>query len=282
MTFLALIIALVLTNTWPAFRNLQVDDWFQRFSAWLGGLGLPAPLALLLAVVLPVIVTSALLASLEHLLFGVFWIVTAVFLLLYAFGRRPVAALFAAYYAHLRDADFEAAYLDTVAGAEPLAAHAAGSAAEVHELVAQRLAYTAYQGGFAVVFWFLLLGPGGALAYRLLQLHQAARGDEFGARCLHLADWVPVRLLAAGCLLTGDFMAGRESFGRYLTDGRAAAGPLLATVGQAASGAASLPAEADDAQLAEACLARSRDLQSLLHRAAVAWLVLLSLYIIFA
>ena len=79
---------------------------------------------------------------------------------------------------------------------------------------------------FGVVFWFLLLGPTGAWAFRVLDLlrHRAECEGGPGARppegaptmdavrALHgLLAWIPSRLLALGYVLAGNFeeaMAG--------------------------------------------------------------------------
>jgi membrane protein required for beta-lactamase induction len=67
---------------------------------------------------------------------------------------------------------------------------------------------------FGVAFWFLLLGPAGAWAFRVLDLMRrrvACRHAELtdldrGVRTAHaLFAWIPARLLAAGYALAGSF-----------------------------------------------------------------------------
>lgn len=66
---------------------------------------------------------------------------------------------------------------------------------------------------FGVVFWFVLLGPVGALLYRLTQLLAAREDgeeDDFGLAVWQLQallDWLPARLLAATGALIGNFDA---------------------------------------------------------------------------
>ncbi|MEM1243405.1 MAG: regulatory signaling modulator protein AmpE [Pseudomonadota bacterium] len=67
---------------------------------------------------------------------------------------------------------------------------------------------------FAVIFWFVVLGPLGALFYRLIVLNaEQSRPPESKHQPLHHAasmlqgilDWIPVRLLGVGYALVGDF-----------------------------------------------------------------------------
>lgn len=65
----------------------------------------------------------------------------------------------------------------------------------------------------AIVFWFAILGPFGAMLYRLTSLAEIySRDDEDRAvvnqqafHLLHILNWVPARLLAATYALVGNF-----------------------------------------------------------------------------
>jgi AmpE protein len=65
----------------------------------------------------------------------------------------------------------------------------------------------------AVLFWFVVLGPFGAVLYRLTSLaEQFSRNDESrknvnqqAFRMLHILNWLPARLLAATYALVGNF-----------------------------------------------------------------------------
>ena len=129
---------------------------------------------------------------------------------------------------------------------------------------------------FGVVFWFLLLGPAGAWAFRVLDLlrHRAElhEGEEVATqardavRIWHgLMAWIPSRLLAVGYVLAGNFedaMASWRNSGREvaLTFADATA-EIVARVGVAASGRGAL----DVADAVEA-LDRIRGARSLVMR----------------
>jgi len=130
---------------------------------------------------------------------------------------------------------------------------------------------------FGVVFWFLLLGPTGAWAFRVLDLlrHRAElkEGDEEAAtptmdavRTLHgLMAWIPSRLLALGYVLAGNFeeaMASWRNSGREATLSFAeGTTEVVARIGIAASGRGAL----DAADSVEA-LDRIRGARSLVMR----------------
>lgn len=64
---------------------------------------------------------------------------------------------------------------------------------------------------FAPVFWFVVLGPGGAVLYRLAQLTNTAWGKEtsqfylVGSRIYYWLEWIPAHVTAIGFAVVGDF-----------------------------------------------------------------------------
>lgn len=70
----------------------------------------------------------------------------------------------------------------------------------------------AYRYVFAPLFWFLILGPAGALLYRLAVILAEHWRDEAHGPLAHLAtaalavlDWLPVRVAALTFAIVGDF-----------------------------------------------------------------------------
>ncbi len=280
MTFLAIIIALLLTQAWGSGRRVHRDGWYLRWRSKVASWRVGAQVKLALVVLLPVALVQIALNALAPVMFGFLWIAMAVVLLLYSFGRGDFHALMARYRDQCRSADFEGAYLSTL----PELGWAASqnepvSAREVHALVQRCFIYEGYQRWFAVLFYFVLLGPAGALAYRLLQLCR----DDFEApqteRWIFLADWIPARLLAAAFTLTGDFVRSRDTVLHGLSDASARISQLLYSVGTAALGDA--PAEfPDDLAFGQAAAAQNKETGSLLSRSAAAWVAVLSVAVL--
>jgi membrane protein required for beta-lactamase induction len=202
----------------PEYRRyapfVSYVDWArERFNgpAWdhIGGL---------LLLLLPLWASVALLQSwVSDWLFGLIGLLFSVAVLLYCLGPRDLAA----------DVD---TYCE---------AHASGDAAlhkRAAELLLQREAHAddngeyarrvssavlvdAHDRLFAVLFWFALLGPVGAVLYRSVAVlyQQRRETGEFGdsvAWLYALLVWVPARLVALGYALSGHFDAAVEGWRR--------------------------------------------------------------------
>ena len=73
---------------------------------------------------------------------------------------------------------------------------------------------------FGVMAWFAVLGPVGAIGYRLAAMladrwggEQGTASDAYGMfarRAFEIIDWLPVRLTAFGFAMAGDFMGAAE------------------------------------------------------------------------
>jgi AmpE protein len=158
-------------------------------SAWLVAL-----LVLLLHVLEPV--AYGLLALPVHLL-----------VVIYSLGRGDLLAGLGPFRDAWRRGDLQAAEhvaeRDLKLGAD--------SGEQLLERVQGHLLWQAYQSFFAVIFWYFLLGPVAALAYRLLALasehSQNPLVAERAGQLRHAFDWLPVRLLAASFALVGNFVA---------------------------------------------------------------------------
>ena len=279
MTFLALIIALSIRQLWSSGEALQSDDWFGRLCSQLANWNIGDPGRVALAILVPVTLSHWLLSALDDFLFGLLWIVVAVLLLLYSFGRGNFQQWMDRYRRQCRNADFEGAYLTIpVSTGAPESAQPPESAREVHDLVQRHVVFEGYQRWFAVLFYFVLLGPVGALAYRLLQLCREQFETDTAARWLFIADWVPARLLAASFSLTGDFVHSREPLMASLFELRLDIGDLLHRVASAAI--ATPAADFPQASFEDQAVSDSEQLGSLLSRSAACWVAVISLLVL--
>jgi AmpE protein len=70
---------------------------------------------------------------------------------------------------------------------------------------------------FSLIFWYIIVGPIGALAYRLITLCQAIpEVSEQAKEVTDLLEWMPARLTALLFLLVGNFQRGLSFFARYI------------------------------------------------------------------
>jgi AmpE protein len=243
MTLLVIWSALIVDRLLSALQPLRAFDWFLAGSDWLQTRAAPwlrngwPGLLLLLAPTLAVVALLDWLSARLFLAPGEWLFGCAV--LWWSLGPddlyRQIAAVVSAYRRGDEPAWRRAAAAFLGAGdgrAEP----------QVSRALAQRLAMAMFHGQFAVLCWFLLAGPAGAMAYRLSDLaarHPASQAA--GARSVFLIwretlDWLPARLAALFFALAGDLGGGvrawRGASARWSVE-------LLETV---AAGALDLPA----------------------------------------
>jgi len=71
--------------------------------------------------------------------------------------------------------------------------------------------WNTYEDSFSVLFWFIILGPFGALFYRLLSMlhleithHKGSEGDLPAGQWLKIMDWFAIRFLALSYVIVGD------------------------------------------------------------------------------
>ena len=278
MTFLALMVAALLYYLWGPEGPLHDDGWFRAWERRVVAFGLLPSVSLALLVVLPSLFVAWLLNQVEPLLFGLFWIAGAVLLLLFAFGWFDYYTALEHYADHCDRDDLEGAWLgarDAMGlGDSDIQPDTPG---DVHKLVLGGLLFEGYQRWFPVIFWFLLLGPAGAFAYRLIALATEGEFAETSQRLRYLADFLPARALALTFALTGDFVRCREALQSTVPDAGLSAQQVLSSVSHGALGARPF----GDSQAPQAAW-ETRETGALLKRSAGTWLLVISLAAIVA
>lgn len=282
MEFLVILIAWALLHNIELPALLQRDEWLiawrLRAGSALGAFS--DTVRVLLVCALPCAVVAAM-----ELLLAPHWVGIPLFalelaVLLYSLGRGEFRARLAAYLACWQRGDYEAAYQEAsrVFALDPQAPLT--SAGELHAQVRRGILYMAFERWFAVVFWFYFLGPWAALFYRLLHLtmaqHSAESERAMIREWLQWIEWLPARILGVAFAITGNFVACFSAWREYLA-GFTAVPQLLATYTERAlSGLIADPAS-DGADFSERAVIELREIDALLARSAIAWLVLFAL-----
>ncbi|MEH6609464.1 MAG: hypothetical protein V7696_08840 [Halioglobus sp.] len=286
MTFLALIIAVVMLQVLGGCRGDRYDSWFLGWQAKVWGSGLSQELGFTLLILAPALLVVVVQGALESTLFGLLWIGAAAAVLYYSFGRRDFSTLVERYSNYVQQGDFEAAwlYLQAELSCSPKPPGSAevdgeqealSSPEQVHQSLIGSLVYEGYQRWFAVVFYFVVLGPAAALAYRLLQLSLSGNSPAMARRWIALADWLPARLLALTFALAGDFVGSRKVLAEMFPGSGFTAGDILSDVSRSAIGV--VPNAADGGDFGLAAAAEARELGALLVRSGACWFVVFSL-----
>ncbi|MFI8607162.1 hypothetical protein EA796_07290 [Pseudomonas sp. AOB-7] len=266
MSFLVILLVLWVEkfSAWR-LRIQQDGPWLAQLQRLQQGSLQQAPWLCLAALVLvPVLALGLVLLVLEPVAYG--WLALPVHLLvlIYSLGRGDLLTALGPFRDAWRRGDGQAAYhvVERDLALQP------EEGAELLQQVQGHLLWQAYQSFFAVIFWYLLLGPMAALAYRLLALcaehaEQPALRER-AVQLRHAFDWLPARVLASSFALVGNFVAVSRALLHELLSWDISAAQLVIKAGRAAG---EMPAPV----LGEAGVDTLDQLWQLLIRAAVVW-----------
>lgn len=272
MTFWGTLLALAWEQVAPLFRPSQMERLFQRYAGWVhdrfnAGTRAHGMLAWAVAVLAPALAVALVGKGLEDLagLLGLAWSAAVLyrcmgFRMVFDQGRALAQALDEGDDARARE-KMAALGLPEGVGMDVVVPAAMG---QLFRLGLARL--------FGVLFWFLLLGVFGAVAYALTRLLVTHWRDDCDfsdavAQVVPVLDWLPARLLAFSFAIVGNFEQAMVAW----RSGVAGDAPLNeGVVAAAGQGALGLDAETPGTEHIVGAI-------GLLNRAAVLWLGLLGL-----
>ncbi|MFJ2547300.1 regulatory signaling modulator protein AmpE [Pseudomonas sp. NPDC087612] len=273
MSFLVLLLVLWFEKFSALRQRLQRDGFFVTELARLERDGRRHPWWVLgILVLLPVGLLALLLHVLEPVAYGLLALPVHLLVLIYSLGRGDIKAAQGPFRDAWRRGDEQAA----VHVAERDLGLTADDALALLERVQGNLLWQAYQSFFAVIFWYFLLGPAAALAYRLLAL-TAEHGRtpalrEHALQLRHAFDWAPVRVLGVSFALVGNFVAVSRVMLHELLNWHISAAGLISTVGRVAGDLPASTSAGPDGLLG------LDNLWELLLRSAVLWYACFALW----
>ncbi|MBI4984479.1 MAG: CobD/CbiB family protein [Rhodocyclales bacterium] len=217
MTLFAIVLALAIDQAKP-LPVTRIEAWLRaygrfletRFNAGERHHGMAAWLAGVAAPVAALLVAQLLLAFFGHPLFLLILSVGTLYLTM---GFRQFSHYFTDIHLALRMGEIDRARALLAAwrggSTERLGSH------ELARLAIEQALVSSHRHVFAPLFCFVLLGPAGALLYRLSLSFQQQWGEpreiefgEFGsfaAQAFAAIDWLPVRATAMSFAVVGDF-----------------------------------------------------------------------------
>ncbi|ANB02163.1 regulatory signaling modulator protein AmpE [Ectothiorhodospira sp. BSL-9] len=236
MSLITILIAVVVERLTHAIENLRRFTWLTRVTGMIRaraeGFGLGGTAALVVTLAVPLVIVAVIFHLVGGMLAGIVGLLLGLIVLLFCLGPQDLSRQVDAYLeaGAMKDEDREMKHARELLGED----NVPGDAAERSSAVLQKALSESNPRLFAVLFWFVILGPLGAVLYRLSHLMQApmaqekpaaaAEGEQGKAgedkpqaeptedgfrqaavRLVALLDWIPARLVALGYALTGTF-----------------------------------------------------------------------------
>ena len=293
-TLVAVIVVLIAGHAVQSLAALRRFDWLVEWRRYIGGQSeaegaLNGRTGLLLVIGLPVLLIGLLQLALRQSLWGVPWFVFAVLLLFYCWGPRDldldVEAIVDA-----PDNEHKRAAVASLLQNDP-ASVPDSSCLNGHALV-EGVFNGALRRWFGPLLWFLLLGPGGAFAYRIAALlaidpahAEAPAAQREDARwLLSVLDWPVAQLMTFALALAANFDAVFGAWRDWHAGGVRLDSGFL---GAAARASVDIEIADDDTDLADGsalaatpALLELRDAMSLVWRMLLLWLAVIALFVI--
>ncbi|MEX1033028.1 MAG: hypothetical protein WDZ30_06675 [Cellvibrionaceae bacterium] len=282
MTLLSVVIAYLILRWYGAAKPLHHDGWYYRWCEWLANPPVLArtPLSAMVLAILGPVIALVLLLILASSIWYWLQLFIAVPVLLYSVGRGKYAGIVMRYGRARQQQD----WVGATACHQSLGMPDQGELdrvdqddwAGLDQRMMMAVSYRGFERIFAVLFWFVLLGPAGALIYRLSTLYlQAEPGQQQNhdsARYwLWLLEWPAARVLGLSFALTGNFVGCIQAWRDHLwSTAHGTAEVLYHAVLGALQVDEALPASADTTER------EFKAVLSLFSRTVIFWLCVLA------
>lgn len=253
---------LAIFNTYESFIKKTLGS----FKVWDGPLSLVVVAAPILIIVGVLQMVGMFRSDMVDLLLGVA-------VLLFCLGASPLQAKLEAYLSPKEGkAEDEEHELKAYMKEAGINIHAG-----FHRTVTNLMFWQSHERLFAVVFWFLIFGPMGAIVYRLIAwFHDnAEHGDalyehqaEHMALVHRYAAWIPARLVSLSYTLVGNFMSSYDTWLKLALSPKACK-EILVECGDASLGIKGSAANTSNKEENEAAL-------KLIQRSLLVWVLIIA------
>jgi AmpE protein len=285
MTLMIILVCLALQRYFSLGETVHQMNWFTRYIHFMNiSLDKNNKLRGILKVVLLVLPLTLIVGLLDYIFHHGIWHVVAFLLsllvLMYCFDAHDLRHQLSAYFSAAKNQDHQSAY---EYGAEFVAKNqeelpAAGWPQLIRD-VTRSIFLRADRHVFAVIFWFVILGPTAALFYRLVlqlscfNLEDPSLTDlrQSAKRLQAILDWIPVRITGLTYALAGNFNYAFSHWWPELFKSPQQSQDLAYQAGLAALEIDQLPAT--NAEITE-----NEQALNLVDRTLVIWLVIIAIF----
>ncbi|MBN8886061.1 MAG: regulatory signaling modulator protein AmpE [Rudaea sp.] len=285
IVFVAIVLVLLFTHFVPDSQRLRNFSWLRGWQDQ-GAAQSSAELGLAITIGLPVLVCLIVQLALRGNVFGLPTLVFAVVVLFYCLGPRDLE----------RDVEAVDKAPDSSRRIDAVQALRPEESSAPLPFQAEPLVEATFTAGlrrvFGVVFWFAVLGPVGALLYRLVVLlaytpthaqalpaAQQSLADKFA----RLLDWLPAHLIALALAIASDFDAVLKTWRDYhAAHGKGYWSLDSGFLGAIARASVDADVEAGDGHAVDVSdpLVELDDAMTLIRRVLIVWLAVLAVVVI--
>lgn len=230
MTLIAILLALGTESFWKSVRLLRHFELLIRYANWLQGRfkdqawfnGSVGVLLVVTPAILAVGIVQHVLGSAPGVLAWFLTLIFSVAVLIFCIGVKDINQHVNDYLNAWNQDDPEAAYLYVK---DLLGGEKAENARQLHLQFLEFILIRINERLLAILFWFVVLGPVGAVLYRSVsQLKGLARSEygthedfmEAALRLKAILDWVPVRTTALCYAVIGNFVEAIHCWGQQI------------------------------------------------------------------
>lgn len=217
MALICIIIGLIFERSMSKLTQYRSFNWFEQYSNWmiknLPGLSNQGSSSIII-LLLPVILLTGIMQNLlDGLLLDLLSTLFGLTIFLYCLGPGDLNKEIDHYLDARENADEDQAhhYASIIMGD-----NASRAADQQIVDVMQAILYQCNDRFFAVIFWFVVLGPFGALLYRLTsqtRIHSSNSTLSTAAKRLQaILAWAPAHLIAMAYALTGNYEGASARF----------------------------------------------------------------------
>ncbi len=217
MALICILIGIIFERFSDLLENLRNFDWFDNYSRWLlntlPGLGSQHQSSIII-LLLPVMLVMALLQIwFDDQLLGLVDLLFGITIFAFSLGPKNLSRQIDRYLQAHEDGDDASANIEANA---ILQNEAPTDPDQQIVAVMRAILHESNDRCFAVIFWFVLLGPFGALLYRLTAHTMRTTGSATlaNAACQLQAilAWAPAHLMAMGYALTGNYEGAKQEY----------------------------------------------------------------------
>lgn len=277
MSLIIILLALLIERMAVFIHSIRDHHWFEHYSQKITIMvGKNAYLGLLLSVIPIIVIIFLVHIALTKFSFGwASWIFDLI-VLVYCLGNTHLRIQVRECYEQIELGNVESARALLLEHFDVL---------ETGEITPYLLMTAFYRASlqrvFSILFWFVILGPVGAVLYRMIQKLSVYHNSEVMASIQAFAntitivlDWVPARLLALSFCLAGHFMD-------IFTQWRATFKSGIKNTYQVLYSCGHIAIRADEVVDNAVVLAQFDEAYYLVCRSLFIWLVVLALIILF-